>query len=294
MVTDRKIIVSNGNTSMDLTMAPYYVERTEGFDTLDIQIVTSQGFDQDGATELNKYVLPRDMAIYGAIKAETTIQMQAMHDKILNLFLPKQQVTITHYYGGCNRMIKASIKKTPKFDFTDVSTVHTYSIQLEATGDPYWSDEKETLIQIANMVRGFHFPIAIHKDRGMTFGIKSPSLIVDAYNKSAFKVGMRFTFIANGTVTNPQLFNVNTREFLKLKCVMAAGESITVQTGTDKTVTRNIKGIKEDYIGKIDIPSGGNKFLELDPGDNLFRYAADGGEDMLEVKIFFSNKYSGV
>ena len=75
---------------------------------------------------------------------------------------------------------------------------------------------------------------------------------------------------------------------------MSAGESITVQTGTDKSVTRNYRGVTEDYIGKIDIPSRGNKFLELDPGDNLFRYAADEGEDMLEVRIYFCNKYQGV
>ena len=50
----------------------------------------------------------------------------------------------------------------------------------------------------------------------------------------------------------------------------------------------------EDYIGKIDIPSGGNTFLELMPGDNLFRYVADKGENMLEMKIYYNNKYLGV
>ena len=294
MVTDRRIIAANGSTSLELTRVPYYVTRTEGFDRLDVQIVTSQGFDQDGATELNSYVLPRDMVIHGQINAETTSQMQDLHDRLLNLFLPKRQITITHYYGGRNRMIKARVEKTPQFSFTQVSSVQDYKVYMKATGDPYWTDQSETLVQIANLTGGFHFPFAIHKDRGMTFGIKSPSLIVDVYNKSAIKVGMRFSFISNGTVENPQLFNVNTREFLKLKCSMRAGEIITVQTGTDKSVTRNSRGVTEDYIGKIDIPSGGNKFLELDPGDNLFRYAADAGEDMLEVRIYFCNKYQGV
>lgn len=294
MVTDRKIVVTNGNTSLELTRAPCYVTKTEGFDNLEVQIVTSQGFDQDGATELNSYVLPRDMKIYGAIKAESTNQMQDMRDKVLNIFAPKTQVTITHYYGGTNRMIKASVKKTPKFSLTDVSIIQEYEVELKATDDPYWMDKTETLVQIANVIGKFHFPIAIPKDTGMVFGVKSPSLIVDVYNKSQIKVGMRFVFIANGTVENPQLFNVNTREFFKLKCEMEAGETITVQTGTEKAVTRNAKGIIEDYIGKVDIASGGNTFLELAQGDNLFRYAADKGENMLEMKIYFSNKYLGV
>ncbi len=294
MVTDRKIIVSNGNTSLELTMKPYYVKKTVGFDMLEVQIVTTQGFDQDGATELNSYVLPRDMEIHGEIKAESTHQIQDMRDKLFRLFIPKHQVTITHYYGGRNRVIKASVEKTPKFTFSDVSKVQEYIVQLKTTGNPYWMDHAESLVQMANIVGGFHFPVVIPKDKGMTFGIKSPSLIANVYNKSAIKIGMRFTFIANGTVTNPQLFNVNTREFFKMNCVMKPGESITVQTGTDKTVTRKYRGVKEDYLGRIDIPSGGNKFLELEPGDNLFRYAADEGENMMSVKIYFCNRYAGV
>lgn len=294
MVSDRKIIVANGNTSLELTRKPYYVTETKGFDRLETNIVTSQGFDQDGATELNSYVLPRDMEIYGAIKAETTSQMQNMRDKILNMFIPKQQIIITHYYGGISRMIKASVEKTPEFSFTNVSILQEYSVTLKVTGDPYWTDQTETRVLTANYIGQFHFPAVIPRDTGMVFGLKSPSLIINVPNRSSIKVGMRFVFIANGTVVNPQLFNVNTRDFFKLGCEMKPGETITVQTGTDKTVTRNSKGITEDYIGKIDIPSGGNTFLELMPGDNLFRYAADKGENMLEMKIYYNNKYLGV
>ncbi len=67
MVTDRKIIVSNKKTSLELTCMPYTVQSTEGWDRLDVQNVTSQGFDQDGASLLNSYVLPRDMSITGQI-----------------------------------------------------------------------------------------------------------------------------------------------------------------------------------------------------------------------------------
>lgn len=293
MVTDRKIIVSNGSTSLDITDPPYYVTKTEGFDALDVQIVTSQGFDQDGADEINKIVQPRDMEIVGRFKADTTEQMQDMHDKLLRLFIAKKILTITHYYGGKNRMIKASVTKTPHFEFTEVSTVQEYKVRLQAA-DPYWSDPTETFVQIANITGGFHFPIAVHKDVGMVFGVKSASLIANVFNKSSINVGMKFVFIAKGTVINPQLFNVNTREFLKINCEMTAGETITVTTGNDKTVTRNKQGIESDYIGKVDLAGGGNSFLELSPGDNLLRYAADSGEDLLEIKIMFWNKYQGV
>lgn len=293
MVTDRKIIVSNGKTSVELTAPPYTVQQTRGFDRLEIQNVTSQGFDQDGASLLNSYVLPRDMEIMGQVKADTTYQMQRLHDKIFDVFIPKTDVTITHYYGGINRTITARVRKSPKFDFTDVTAVQNYSVSLTAT-EPYWRDQLETLIPMANVIGSFHFPLIIPKDEGVCFGIKNSALIVNVFNQSSIKTGMRIVFIANGAVTNPQLFNINTRKFLKLLCDMEAGEKITIETGQENTVTRNKNGVDEDYIGHIDLEGGGNEFLELEPGDNLLRYGADAGEDMLEVRIYFNNKYPGV
>lgn len=293
MVTDRKIIASNGNISLELTGSPYSVNKISGFDQLDVQNVTSQGFDQDGASLLNSYVLPRSMKIEGQITASTTIQMQNLHDNLLNLFIPKKELVLNHYYGGKNRVIHASVEKTPKFEFTKVSTVHTYSIYLLAT-EPYWRDPSETLISIANLIGGFHFPLVIPKNTGVTFGIKSPSLIADAYNSSPVRVGMRIVFKANGSVSDPQLFNINTRKFIRLLCDMETGEQIVIRTGEDKSVVRQFNGIETDYIGKIDLAGGGNTFLELEPGDNLFRYAAARGENMLETRIYFYNKYLGV
>lgn len=293
MVTDRKIIASNGNTSVELTAAPYTVQKTQGFDRLEIQNVTSQGFDQDGASLLNSYVLPRDMEIKGQVRADTTYQMQRLRDKLLDVFTAKTDITITHYYGGVNRLITARVDRSPKFDFTDVRAVQNYSVSLTAT-EPYWRDQMETLIPMANVIGSFHFPLVIPKDKGVCFGIKNSSLIADVYNRSSIKVGMRIVFIANGAVSNPQLFNINTRKFLRLLCDMEASEKITIETGQENTVTRNKNGLTEDYIGHIDLAGGGDEFLELDPGDNLLRYGADEGEDMLEVRIYFHNKYPGV
>lgn len=293
MVTDRRIIVSNGMGSLDLTAEPFYVKETKGFDRLEVQNVTSQGFDQGGASLLNSYVMSRDMEINGQIRASTTAEMQYLHSKLQSMFIPKTTIEINHYYGGRNRLISARVEKTPQFTFSNVTTVHAYNVQLIAT-DPYWKESVESLVQVANVRGTFHFPLVIPKNRGVTFGVKSPSLIASVYNDSVIKVGMRIVFIANGTVVNPQLFNIRTRQFFKLLCRMEAGEQIVVETGQEKKVTRQKAGVEEDYIGKVDLAGGGNTFLELDPGDNLFRYAADSGENMLGIRLYYQNRYMGV
>lgn len=292
-LTDRRIIASNGRITLDLTELPYTVDEIKGFDRLNVQIVTSQGFDQDGASLLNDYVLSRDMEIKGQLRGETTARIQDLRDKLLNLFVPKTNLTINHYYGGRNRLITARVEKTPEFTFTNVSIVQNYSIQLIAT-EPYWRDVSDTLVQMANIIGEFYFPLSIPRGEGVHFGVKSTSLIANVYNNSSIKTGMTIVFIANGEVTNPQLFNINTREYIKLLCNMEATEQIIIQTGIDKTVTKVKNGLSEDYIGKIDLAGGGYTFLELLPGDNLLRYAADEGQDMLEIKIYYSNKYAGV
>lgn len=293
MVTDRVIIVSNGKTSVQLTGGPFYITSLTGFDKLEIQNVKTQGYNQDGATVTNSYVLPRDLVIKGCIKAETTRSMQLLRDKLNNLFLPHVDITITHYYGGQTRVIKARVEETPAFDFTEVSTVQNYSVTAVAM-DPYWTDATETLIELANTVGRFHFPLIIPADKGVIFGLRQTSMIANVYNASAVKVGMRYVFIANGVVVNPQLINIKTREYTKLLCTMEAGETITVQTGQEKAVTQNKNGLLDDYIGRIDVAGGGRTFLELLPGENLLRYAADEGENMLQVKIYHNNRYMGV
>lgn len=292
MVTDKKIIVTNGNTSLELTATPFFVKKTKGFDRLNIQIVTSQGYDQDGAYLLNDYVLPRDMEIDGQLKATTVTKMEQLKTKLFKIFSPKTNVTINHYYGGVNRMITARVEKTPEFKATDVSQVLEYNVKLTAV-EPYWQDANEQVVQMANTSGKFHFPLAIPQN-GIIFGLKSSSSIANIYNYSAVKVGMKIVFVAEGSVTNPQLFDLEKRKFIKLLCEMSAGDRIEIQTGQEKTITKISKGVSEDYIGKIDFVDGGNTFLELEPGDNILRYGADDGEKFLEVKIYYKNKYAGV
>lgn len=122
--------------------------------------------------------------------------MQKLREKLQSVILPKRDLEITHFYGGVNRVIIARAKKTPEFEFTNVSSVQNYTIELKAT-EPYWRDENETLVQIANVVGKFHFPLYIPKNKGVCFGIKSSSLIADVFNQSSIKVGMKIVFIAN-------------------------------------------------------------------------------------------------
>ena len=117
-------------------------------------------------------------------------------------------------------------------------------------------------------------------------------MIVNVLNKGDVATGMRIQFKALATVENPSLFNVNTRDYFKINKIMEAGEVITVNTHfQNKKVELNKNGVISNAFNWIDFQS---TFLQLDPGDNLFRYDADEGLGNLEVSIYFNPQYLGV
>jgi hypothetical protein len=103
---------------------------------------------------------------------------------------------------------------------------------------------------------------------------------------------MRIVFRALGELENPQLFNVNTREYMKLNYTMQGGDVITVDTSYGaKNIILTRNGVETNIYRYMDVDS---TFLQLDIGDNIFRYDADDGLSNLEVTVYFSQKYLGV
>ena len=125
-------------------------------------------------------------------------------------------------------------------------------------------------------------------------GLKQPSLIINAENDGDVETGIRIEFKARGTVTNPSLFNVETREYIKINKTMVDGEVIMVNTNYGKKKIESIlNGVTTNILNLIDLGMG-DSFLQLDVGDNLLRYDADINMNNLEINIYFNPKYVGV
>ena len=75
---------------------------------------------------------------------------------------------------------------------------------------------------------------------------------------------------------------------------MIAGEKISIDTNySKKKIESNLNGVITNILNYIDL-GGGDTFLQLDVGDNLFRYDADENLNNLEVSIYFNPQYLGV
>lgn len=160
--------------------------------------------------------------------------------------------------------------------------------------DPYIYESTVQSVDVATWIGAFEFPLEIPEE-GIEMGYREESLIANVKNDGQESTGMLIRFRANGTVVNPSLINVNTYEEFKLNYTMLGGDVIEVSTYPGrKTITLIRNNVRSSIFHARQLLS---KFLQLEVGDNLFRYDAENGQDglnNLEIQIQFTPRLIGV
>jgi len=166
-------------------------------------------------------------------------------------------------------------------------------LQFIAT-DPFIYEAEIQSVDIATWIGSFEFPLEIPEE-GIEMGYRSESLIANVFNGGQESTGMLMRFRAIGTVVNPSLINVNTYEEFKLNFTMLGGDVIEVSTYQGrKTITLIRNNVRSNIFHARKLLS---KFLQLEVGDNLFRYDAENGEEgrnNLDVQMQFTPRLLGV
>lgn len=259
----------------------------------------SSGIDADhslssgnnGAMYMGGRLRERNMSLIGCLNISPS-RFQVEKRKLCSIINPLHLVRVINE----NYTIEGYPVSTVKFAYNDeenITGLYKFVIDIVCP-DPYWKDITKNKSEIALWKGMFHFPLLIPKQKGIIMGLKQPSLIVNVYNKGHVETGMMIEFRAKGTLSNPSLFNVNTRESIKINKSMVAGEVIKVNTNYgEKRIENILNGVTTNILNLIDL-GGGDTFLQLDVGDNLLRYDADINPSNLEINIYFSPKYLGV
>lgn len=259
-----------------------------GLDGIDNTVYSTNSMGQHGDTYIGQRYEPRDITITGSINStdkDRVLELRRRAEKVLNAELDAKLVYI---YKDFVRVIDCKVDGRPTFKKGKVFM--QYSIPLTCC-NPFWREETEAKKDIAAWMGSWEFDFELPEE-GIEMGYREPSIIVSVDNEGDVKSGMRIEFRAVGTVVNPMLFNVNTREHIKINATMEAGDIITVNTEYgQKGVTLERDREETDYFRYMDVDS---TFMQLDIGENVFRYGADGDSTTLEVTIYYNNKYLGV
>lgn len=284
-------MATNAVLELDKVTTPYYILGSVTWGEVEGTHHSYKYVNQVGVYVTGTSLGTREVEVMGWIIADTEAQMtdrKAMLNRFVN---PQQMIELSYSKYRLKFLPNSSIKySTTVVENNEV--VCKFKIPGMAA-DPLFKDDHEDKVSAASTKPMFHFPLIINKSTQkpptVMFGVREPSLIVNVYNSGAVSTGMRIVFKALGTLTGPSLINVYSQEYFKLNKTMYAGEVVEVTTTIgEKKVIALINGVEMNYFRYRDLDS---TWLQLDVGDNLFRYDAEAGIDNLEVYIYFLNKY---
>ena len=276
---------------LDMMSTPEYVLKSVDWGTVQGTHHTYKYVNQIGVTVSGTSLETRPISIEGWIVAISPERMSTLKKKLNSFVNPQDAIDL--YYN--DYMIRFIPDETVKYA-ADESENNGAFCKFMINGtcpNPLFTNANESMSIFATTVPKFHFPLIMSKslpEKGVIFGIRSGSLIVNVLNNGAVASGMRIVFKAKGTVVNPKLINVNTQERFVLNKTLEAEETVEVNTNIgEKSVKGRIGNANySNYYMYKDIDS---EWLQLDVGDNIFRYDAEEGLDNLEVFVHFHNRY---
>lgn len=292
MAKIEKLIYSNERgESVEFSHASsYHTNEVSGLNDIRNSIYSYNSMGQDGDTYLGNRIESREIEIVGNIRErdkDTIIERRRWLSHVLN---PQLKATLTYQYGDFIRIIDCKVDNAPILKRNKM--FQGFTIQLLCL-DPFWRELAESRDDIATWIGNIEFGELEIPEEGLEFGYREPSLIVNVYNAGDVKTGMRVVFRATGSVSDPEILNIDTGEFIKFNNLnLIAGDELTISTYYGKkeaTLYRN--GVTSDAFRFLDVDS---TYIQLAVGDNLLRYDAKVNQDNLEVSIYHNNKYLGV
>lgn len=276
---------------LDMVLTPNYILKSVDWGAVKGTHHSYKYINQVGVSVTGTSLETRTPVIEGWIVAQNENHMTTLKSKINRFVNPQESIDLFYSDYKINFVPSESVRYS-----ASVKENNEVFCKFQINGmcpNPLFSDIQEKSQSFVSTVPTFHFPLVMSEslpDGGVTFGKRTPSLIANVTNEGAVPTGMRIVFKANGKVVNPSLTNINTQEEFLINKSLVAGEEIQINTNIGE---KNIKGKIgsddfENYFMYKDIDS---PWLQLDVGDNLFRYNATEGIDNLDVFVYFSNKF---
>ena len=291
-----KIIYENERgISIELNReGPLFLASVQGFDGLEADIVSSKSAYQDGISISKTILKDRILTLNCYLEIDTEQQRCILKRKLYNAFNPKFKGHMK-IYTDAEQLRGASnlrVIQAPLFDDDYETTNELVSFQIQlAMPLPYFEDINENRADFGNDIGNFFFDLELEEE-GRELSVKNNSIVANIENLGDAETPLKVVFKAKSTVKNPSIYNVYSKEYIKINRTMSEGEEITVTTDIgNKRVESYLNGATTNIFNDLDIHSS---FMWLDIGDNVIRYDAEEMIEQLEVYIYYTNYYLGV
>ena len=181
--------------------------------------------------------------------------------------------------------------------FEDAGTIFTDDQRLQLSvicPDPFFRDNSSDGEEIvfSSVEALFHFPFAIEVDEPIPFSVRLNSQYKSIYNAGDTACGMILKVSASGAVENPKFYDEANNDTMTFDIDLQAGDELIITTirGQKSAILRR-DGVETNVINTMTHDSS---WLLLEPGDNIFYYAADAGFNNMTLTFYFTNLYEGI
>lgn len=256
---------------------PFFLSKIDGVGRTQQTINTFKAPEQDGAFYISSTLDMRNITLEGTILANTIDEAYNYRRQFLRVFTPKQHGVIVYR----DRRISCVVEEAG-FIISIGERNPNFFISLLCPS-PFFETLEEIRDELALWIPLFHFVLEIPTE-GIEFGLRQPSQIITVDNIGDVPCGCMIVFKALGTVTNPELLNLDTSEYVKINTTMNAGDELRIYTKfAGKRVVQITGGLETNVFSLLDI---GSTFLQLAVGRNTLRYDASMNVDLLESSLY--------
>ena len=155
---------------------------------------------------------------------------------------------------------------------------------------PYFVGLHEIYNDISTLVSAFEFPFAIEAS-GIDFSYLRKNGLVSVLNSGDVKSGIIVHITARGEVSNPTIYANGVGSF-GLNVDLINHDQIIINTNSGERSVKMIRDSVETNI--IDKVKPNPTWFVLQPGENIFSYEAEIGQDLLSIVFRHRTKFGGV
>lgn len=264
-------------------------------DKTDIKVIDIQGIEassytintaqseQDGATITSIKIEAREITITGDI--EKNDKELTNREELIRFFNPKQEGEMIITRNNISRKIQYRVSSLD-FVTNKMYECIDFTLILESTEEPYFSDAKNSGNYLTAVSSQFTFPLVISPTKIMGYRTFKP--VMPLVNDGDKETGIEIIVTAKrGKMDNIKLI-LNNNEYIKVNVTLEQWDELRINTNPRKKSVM-LNGV--NIINKIDRNS---TFFNLKIGKNILKYECDNGNTNIDIDVQFYRKYLGV
>lgn len=246
---------------------------------LPVELETSQGYQQVGATVESRSISGVTRTITGRILRNTAYLKRQLRD----IFTPGATGRLTvagKYY--CD----AEVQRCPAISAANLWP--TFSFQLYCP-NPYWHSVSQNDITHFQVTPTFQLPVCYDSHQ---YGLRLGADYLKFYNSGLDTQDFTLTLTAQGTITNPGVKDIATGEYLRFVTEMQENDRIRLWREQGQLYIEQT--IDENSYNAFELLDESSTLWTLRHGSRRWQRTADSGSDSLYLTLSYGAAYASL